>query len=234
MATTNDELLNGLFGDAPHDLRAPLSIWLHNSRHFAAFVGTYRTKIRKKLRLAVGESVGDLHLELETAYLLLHAPDLVLRYEPQPVGRARTPDFALDLGSARTHLEVTRIRTLLVAAQLAEHLELTIAAKLGQLAADAPNVLLIAVAAPTLTTEMLRAILGGLQRRAEADDAVVLQRAGLRDRAAFFGAFQCLSAIIVRPLAPGTPPILWHNPQARHPLPARVQRVLMRSLDHCS
>jgi hypothetical protein len=70
-----------------------------------------------------------------------------------------------------------------------------------------------------------------LQKRAEGNDANVVQRYGFRDRADFFNRYQRLSALLVRGtlLQIGGSVILWDNPQARYPLPARVRTALIRS-----
>jgi len=63
-----DELLSYLFNGQPHRLAMPMATWLASSRRFTAFVATFRTKIRKKLRATQEiESLLDLRLELETA-----------------------------------------------------------------------------------------------------------------------------------------------------------------------
>jgi hypothetical protein len=70
-----------------------------------------------------------------------------------------------------------------------------------------------------------------VQQRAEGNDLAVVQRYGFRDRADFFHHFQRLSALLVRgiPLQASEPVIVWVNPQAKYPLPARVRTVLSRS-----
>jgi hypothetical protein len=71
-----------------------------------------------------------------------------------------------------------------------------------------------------------------LKQRAEANDSTVVHRHGFRDRAEFFNYYQRLSALLVRggtPLPAGEPVVIWVNPQAKYPLPARVRTVLSRS-----
>jgi len=78
-----DELLTALFDGQSHLLAGRMAAWLASSRRFTAFVTTHHTKIRKKLRTAQEpESLRDLQLELETAYLLLRKRSLSLEYEP--------------------------------------------------------------------------------------------------------------------------------------------------------
>jgi hypothetical protein len=71
----------------------------------------------------------------------------------------------------------------------------------------------------------------GIQQRAEANDSTMVQRYGFRGRADFFRHHQRLTAIILRtiPLPVGIPVILWANPRAKHPLPARVKAAIIRS-----
>ena len=67
-----DDLLHYLFDGQSNLLVQPMATWLASSRRFAAFATTFRDKIRKKIRTTEDEqSLLDLQLELETAYLLL-------------------------------------------------------------------------------------------------------------------------------------------------------------------
>jgi len=95
------------------------------------------------------------------------------------------------------------------------------------------NLLLIGVEAPFLVThEDLHTTMLHLQQRAENNDPTAVQRHGFRDRADFFHHYQRLSALLVRggtPLQAGEPVVVWVNPQAKYPLPARVRTVLSRS-----
>ena len=78
-----DELLTYVFDGQSHLLAQPMATWLASSRRFTAFVTTFRDKIRKKLRVTQDqESLLDLRLELETAYVLLQERPLSLVYEP--------------------------------------------------------------------------------------------------------------------------------------------------------
>ena len=107
-----DELLTTLFREESHPLAEPMRTWLASSRRFTAFVTTFHDKIRKKLRATTeAESVLDLHLELETAALLLRESALDVAYEPLPIRQTRGPDFAVTYTtSTRFMLEVTRLR----------------------------------------------------------------------------------------------------------------------------
>ena len=89
-----------------------MATWLASSRRFAAFVTTFRDKIRKKFRATPDqEGLLDLRLELETAYLLLKEQSLSLVYEPEQSGQGRSPDFAVTFTTSLTFMvEVTRLR----------------------------------------------------------------------------------------------------------------------------
>jgi len=237
-----DELRTYIFDGQPHPLDLPMATWLASSRRYAAFVTTFRDKIRKKIRtLQDQESQLDLRLELETAYVLLQDRSLSLAYEPKHPGQARCPDFAVSFTTSLTFmLEVTRLRAEAqgqttpdragppAAAPLAERLADTVCGKLGQLLPQHSNVLLIGVEAPQLTLDDLRAVMLRIQQRAERNEAPFLHRHRFRDRADFFQHYQRLSEIIVRvpALQAAAPLVSWVNPQSKYPLPARVRTAL--------
>ena len=108
-----DELLDYLFDGHSHVLFDATDTWLGSSRRFAAFVNSFRDKIWKKIRVTKDtESILDLRLELETAYLLLQESRLNLVYEPQMSEKVRAPDFAVTFTTSVTFmLEVTRLRS---------------------------------------------------------------------------------------------------------------------------
>ena len=236
-----DELLLYIFDGQPHVLTEPISIWLGTSRRFAAFVTTFRDKIRKKLRVTLDkESLLDLRLELETAYLLLREPTLSLLYEPLLSERLRGPDFAVTFTTSLTFmLEVTRLHAdqknksgqapNIIPAF--ERLTDAVGSKLGQLQPQHSNVLLVSIGAAHLTQTDLRAAMLRIQQRVEHNDSAFLERYQFRDRAGFFRHYQRLSEILVRAeqLQAAGPPVSWVNPQAKHPLPDRVRKVLYHS-----
>ena len=242
-----DELLTTLFDGQSHLLAGPMATWLASSRRFTGFVNTHHTKIRKKLRTAQEtESLRDLQLELETAYLLLREKPLSLAYEPQHPQYGRSPDFAVTFTTSFVFMvEVTRLRaaqprispetqspnTTLTAPLLGDRFTDMLCDKLGQLLPQRSNVLLVGVEAPHLTHSDLNAIMLRIQQRAEGNDSTVVQRYGFRDRADFFRRYERLSALLVRgiPLQAGEPVVIWVNPQAKYPLPARVFTALSRS-----
>ena len=249
-----DELLAYLFDDQSHPLAASMATWLASSRRFTAFVTTHHTKIRKKLRTAQEpESLRDLQLELETAFLLLRERSLSLAYEPQHPKLGRGPDFAVTFTTSLTFMvEVTRMRaagprtptgaqeqardpqspnTTLTVPLLGDRFSDMLCSKLGQLLPQRSNLLLIGVEAPQLTHSDLNATMLRIQQRAEGNDSTVVQRHGFRDRADFFHHYLRLSAILLRriPLQAGEPVVIWDNPQAKYPLPTKVRTVLSRS-----
>ncbi|CAN5844817.1 hypothetical protein BH24DEI2_BH24DEI2_23920 [soil metagenome] len=59
------------------------------------------------------ETVRDLGLELETAYLLFRERSLSVEYEPRAGAKTRAPDFAISYTSSSVFMvEVTRLRAL--------------------------------------------------------------------------------------------------------------------------
>ena len=236
-----DELLAYLFSGQPHLLAEPVAAWLASSRRFTAFVTTFRDKIRKKLKVTQEmESLLDLRLELETAYLLLQERSLSLVYEPPPSGKIRGPDFAVTFTTSTLFMiEVTRLRAApdgtrgLVQARepVGDRLADLVCSKLGQLLPGRTNILLVGVDAPYLTPDALRAEMLRLQQRAERNDAAVVQGHRFRDRADFFQHYQRLSELLVRGprLQAGGPSIGWVNPQGKYPLPGRVRTALYHS-----
>lgn len=249
-----DELLTYLFDRQSHLLAEPMATWLASSRRFTAFVNTHHTKIRKKLRTAQEpESLRDLQLELETAYLLLRERSLSLVYEPGHPQYGRSPDFAVTFTTSLVFMvEVTRLRaaqprtppgaqehargtqspnTTLTDPLPGDRFSDMLCSKLGQLLPQRSNLLLVGIEAPHLTHRDIHAAMLRVQKRAEGNDSTVIHRYGFRDRADFFHHYQRLSALLVRriPLQAGEPVVIWVNPQAKYPLPARVRTVLSRS-----
>lgn len=249
-----DELLTYLFDGQSHLLAAPMATWLASSRRFTAFVTTHHTKIRKKLRTAhEPESLRDLQLELETAYLLLRERSLSLVYEPQHPELGRSPDFAVTFTTSLVFMvEVTRLQTAhkrtLVYAQaqsgttpssdnaltfppVGEGLADTICSKLGQLLPQRSNILIVGIDPPFPTHSDIHAAMLRVQQRAERNDSTFWKRYRFRDRADFFHHYHQLSEVLVRgsQLQADEPVVVWVNPQAKYPLPTKVRTVLSRS-----
>lgn len=237
-----DELITYLFDGKSHVLIPPMTRWLASSRPFTAFVKTFQDKIRKKVRVTQDpETILDLHLELETAYLMLQERALSLAYEPQLAEKVRSPDFAVSFTTSVTFmLEVTRLRATQKTTDeqtsatnaIGERLADAVCSKLGQLVHQHSNILLMGVDALQMTQEDIRAAMLRVQQRVERNDTAFFHRYGFRDRADFFKHFQRLSEILVRSvdLHGATSLITWVNSQARYPLPSKVRTVLYRSL----
>ena len=231
-----------------------MATWLASSRRFATFVTAFRDKIRKKLRATQeAETLSDLRLELETAYLLLQERAFSLVYESQHGRQGRCPDFAVTFTTRLTFMvEVTRLRAVPMRTPahgpaiargipfsdnavnfppLGERLAETISSKLGQLLPQRSNLLIIGIDAGRLTQSDLHAAMLRVQQQAERNDPAIWHRHRLRDRADFFRHYQRLSEVMVRgsQLQAGEPAIVWVNPQAKHLLPSKVQTVLYRS-----
>ena len=237
-----DEILTYVFDGQSHLLAESMATWLASSRRFADFVSTFRNKIRKKLRTtAEEENLLDLHLELETAYLLLQERRLSLEYEPLQAGGGRSPDYAVTYTTSMTFLlEVTRLRAGQKdtpteahpnAPRVDDRLADAICGKLGQLQPQQSNVLLVGNEACPLSHADLHATLISLQQRAEGDDEDFWRRYRFRNRAHFFRHYQRLSEILVRnPESPGVErAVAWVNGQAKYPLPSKVRTALYRS-----
>jgi hypothetical protein len=228
-----EELVTYLFDGRPHILAEAVGSWLASSRRFSAFVTRFRDKIRKKLRVTQDqETLYDLRLELETAYLLLQERSLSLVYEPEQAQRKRSPDFAVTFTSSLTFMvEVTRLRRTGTQTE-DERLADAICTKLGQLLPQRSNVLIVGVNAFRLESRDLQAIMLRIQQRAERSDSPFWERYGFRERADFFRHYQRLSEVLLRgsPWQADQPLIVWVNPQAKYPLPGKVRTALHRSL----
>jgi hypothetical protein len=232
-----NEALHYLFDGQPHPLAAEMETWLRSSRRFGAFVTTFRDKIRKKLRVMQDrETLYDLRLELETAYLLLQERALSLAYEPEQSKQGRSPDFAVSFTTSLTFMvEVTRLRDALSSETnellAGERLADAICSKMSQLLPKRSNVLIVGGDALPLPESELSRIMLRVQQRVERNDPAVWRRYGFRQRADFFRYYQRLSEVLVRgsTLRAAEQPVVWVNQQAKHPLPGRVRTALYRS-----
>lgn len=234
-----------IFDDPMHPLAATVTAWAAASPPFAVFVATHRDKIRKKAKGARdAAALEDLHFELATAQALLRDRRCALVYEPRVPGQRRAPDFALTYRvSTQLMLEVTRLRPAPPTADdrtvlpepgttsgqpAAVRLQALLCAKLGQLAPQTSNVLVVGVAGGLLQDLDLTATLRRLQLRAESGEPALLKRYGFRDQADFFKHYRRLSAAVARPWpANDRTSVLWVNGQATHPLPDRIRAVLV-------
>ena len=232
----NDETTPGPF-DAGHPLAAPVAAWMAESPRFAAFVAANRDKIRKKARGARDPAtLDDLLFELAVARDLHAARHATLAYEPRLPGRTRVPDFALTLPSgAVVVVEVTRIRppggdAPGESAPLDARLAGLVCAKLGQLAPQVPNALVVGVPPALLPALDVAAALRALLTRAERRALTPREAHEFKAPADFFRHYRHLSALVARPWppAPPAPPAtLWLNSQAARPLPPRLRPALL-------
>jgi len=231
MSLLTDQLLAFIFDGKPHILFLSMKNWLVSSRRFGDFVDVYKDKIRKKIRTTQNhENLLDLRLELQIAYLLLQEQRLSLIYEPGLSEKGRRPDFAVNYTTSLTFMvEVTRIRV--DSEDISEHLMDAIFSKVGQFLPKHSNILIIGVDQLRLIKSDLQALMIRLQQRAEHNENQILSRYGFRDRADFFQQYQCLSEIIVKEsgVQADISAIVWINPQARLPLPAKVRTTFYRS-----
>ena len=227
-----DELLAYLFDGQAHFLAPSMTAWLASSRSFAAFVTEFRDKIRKKIRTSQEQEPRlDLHLELETAYLLLQEQRFSLVYEPS-CGQARCPDLAVTYTTRLTFMvEITRSRALQKGLAAGDSIADTLCTKLGQFIPQHSNILVIGVDDPPLAPGALHAAMLRLQQRAERNDPALWQRYRFQDRSDFFRSYQRLTEVFVRQSQPqgDLQLITWVNPQAKVPLPGQVRAALYRS-----
>jgi hypothetical protein len=229
-----------------------METWLSSSRRFTAFVAASRDKIRKKLRVTKDvETLYDLQLELETAFLLLRERSLSVVYEPEQSRQVRSPDFSVTFTTSLTFMvEVTRLRDVQkrtspeVGAQWdpaldkmnmltveSERLADAVCSKLGQFLSGRSNVLVIGVDSSSLKQSDLHAAMLRVKQRAEGNNPAFWQRYGFQERADFFNYYQRLSEVLMREsrLQAGEPVSVWVNAQAKHPLPGKVRTALYRS-----
>ncbi|MEO8287883.1 MAG: hypothetical protein ABI670_15750 [Chloroflexota bacterium] len=217
--------------------RLPLAVqfakWVQASPSFRAFAETYRDKIRKKVRgITELEGYSDLQAELATAYFLVQERRFLVEYEKYGQGKQRGPDFSV---TYKTHIrfdvEVTRLRGGQAGAGWEPgKLVNTLCAKLVQLPPSMINLLVLAADDAPYNADDLESGLQSattlLQERAERKDDDFFTRRGFLGARDFLRHYSRLSAIRIVP--PDAPPILWLQPQARHPLPPDLANLLRR------
>ncbi|HKP51776.1 MAG TPA: hypothetical protein VJ183_03895 [Chloroflexia bacterium] len=217
--------------------RLPIAVqfahWVEASPRFRAFAETYRDKIRKKVRgITEEEGYRDLQAELATAYFLVLERRFLVEYEKYGVGKQRGPDFSVTYKThTRFDVEVTRLRGGQAGASLEPgKLANTLCVKLAQFPPSMINVLVLASDDAHYSGDELAGGLRGavtlLQERAERKDDDFFTRRGFLNSRDFLRHYSRLSAI--RMVAPDAPPILWLQPQARHPLPPDLATILRR------
>jgi hypothetical protein len=224
------DLLPYIFSNTRLLLAVQFAHWVQESPRFRAFAETYRDKIRKKVRgITEAEGYSDLQAELATAYFLVLERRFVVEYEKYGVGKQRGPDFSI---TYKTHIrfdvEVTRLRGSLAGGATPEQGKLvnTLCAKLEQLPPSMINILVLAADDAPYSGEDMEIGLRLLQERAERKDDEFFVRRGFLGARDFLRHYSRLSAI--RLIAPGEPPVLRLQPQARHPLPPDLATILRR------
>lgn len=253
LPVAGQQLFDELFDGQPNALAKPVAFWLATSKPFLAFLQTYLSKVRKKVRMSRDvEETYNLYCELRTAYLLLQEPKFAVAYEPYGLREGRSADFAVTFRTNTVfHVEVTRLRASHQEQQLTQQKEASleeqtnfirryesrrltdvVCEKFGQLSSDTPNVLWVWGKSRVVGELDVGEVMLDLKRRVEQRDAYLFSRYGFGKPADFIRYYQRLSAIVVQcPYEQGAnrSPFLWQNNDARHPLPAKVA-TLLRSL----
>lgn len=231
------DLIEQVCGGADHPLAPVLRAWCLASRPFLSFAGAHASKLRKKVRLAAGETwdeeLADVLAELAVAAWLLQGRQLTLIYEPPHPAGQRGPDFqAVFRGHSTLYVEVTRLRPAatpdadLAALKLAR----VLCDKVGQCLPGAMN-LLVVVEPPELpSSDPIPAALTLVHRSLQHGSP---PSPGLPPGRARSYLRQChrLSGVLLCAFPDSRAPQirrLWLNPQARHPLPPALIRSLER------
>ncbi len=240
--TALDDLLDEIFDGQQPAFYPEFAGWLRESRRFKAFAGTYRAKIRAKLKNARDEAgLKDVRAELETAALLLRDERFTLEYEKYAASKQRGPDFTVTF---RTHtpfnVEVRRIRS----AELGDgddsddgddgddedgearigKLMAVLCAKVGQMPPSIVNLLWLYGERELVEADLDGAALT-LRQLAERKAEDFFTRRGFRDAADFLRQYRQLSGIVWR-RAGGQ--AVWLNALARHKAPPEIVTALQR------
>lgn len=226
-----DDLLIDIFEGRDPALYPDLERWMRDSRRFRAFVETYRSKIRAKLRNARdARGMGDLRAELETAALLLTEPRFSVEYEKHAASKQRSPDFAVLF---KTHtpfnVEVRRIRDLGsddqdVNAGTSKMIAV-LCDKVWQMPPSIVNLLWLTAEREISEAKLIEAVTT-LRQLAEHKDEDYFRRRGFESAAVFLKQYQQLSGIRL-PRSGGT--VVWLNPLARHKVPPEILSALLRT-----
>jgi hypothetical protein len=199
------------------------------SPRYRAFIEGYRDKVRKKVRGAsTPEAREGLAAELRAAALLLADPRLTLAYEAYGSGRGG-PDFTLThRGERATNLEVTRLHREASQSGIAR----VLLAKLRQLPAGAPNLLLLSVGDPTADGADLSGAAQALRDRADGKDEAFFVAAGFRGTRGFYDRFLRLGGVVAWSDGAGgaAGARLWTNRSARIAIPVATVRACLRCL----
>ena len=225
-----DDLLEDIFAGERPALYADFESWVRGSRRFMAFAGSYRVKIRAKLKNVRDEGgMQDLRAELETAVLLLRDERFTLEYEKHAASKQRAPDFTVTF---KTHtafnVEVRHVRSLdsdkRDSAARTGKLITVICDKLGQMPPSIVNLLWLTGDQGMPEADLTSALLT-LRRQAEGKADDFFARRGFDSAAGFLQQYRHLSGIVLRDAGQHT---LWLNPLARHPAPPDIVAAIQR------
>jgi hypothetical protein len=225
-----DDLLDDIFAGESPALYADFERWMRGSRRFAAFAGSYRVKIRAKLKNVRDEGgMQDLRAELESAALLLREERFTLEYEKHAASKQRAPDFTVTF---RTHtpfnVEVRHIRTLDSDGRdsdaRAGKLMTVICDKLGQMPPSIVNLLWLTGDTEIAEADLTNA-LTTLRRLADLKADDFFARRGFASATVFMQQYRHLSGIVLRDAGQHR---LWLNPLARHPVLPEIVVAIQR------
>lgn len=233
MSRRLDELVVDLCGSAAHPLAPLLRRWCQGSSPFLKFAQAHTAKIRKKVRLASSpDEQGDLRAELAVAALLVQDRRGVVRYEPPHPAGQRGPDFEVAFkGHTTWRAEVTRLRLPedgeddAGGGEAARRVARVLHDKIGQCLPGGANLLVVALTLGVPREDLVPAALRLLDRPSPSG----LRPEGVR---AFLRHRPRLSAVALCAFSPEGEPLtvhLWTNPQARHPLPPEIARLLVQA-----
>lgn len=253
--TKQEELVTYVFESRGDALEREIRDWMEGSARFAGFVGTYRDKIRKKVRVTrEPEGVLDLRGELEVAYRLVADRRFSLIYEPYASEKRRSADFAVTYRANLTfNVEVARIHAEESEAGPEKRVLRVLLSKLGQMQPGMANVLILLADTPRDNRQPARGAsqpargasqsargtsqidLGGLMQvvktRVEARDPAFYADSGYGSPAGFYRDFLRLNAIMLREITGGQVPAggqWWVNKQARPELDEKVMRLIWK------
>jgi hypothetical protein len=235
LTKSQSELLAYLFDSRHSLLSRQMTDWIKSSPRYTKFIATFKSKIRKKIR--VSESVSaqaDLLQELHIPLWLLQDDRFEVHYEPAASGKIRGPDYSVRFrGNFTFNIEATHLRRLtatqvggvLIDFRVAD----TICSKLSQMLPNMANLLFIASSHAVLEALDLPTHLTWIKSKAERRDREFYARHKFSNTSDFFKHYERLSGVILFGSSKLAVNSLWLNPQARVKLPAQLLTVL-RSL----
>ncbi len=228
--TTLDDLLDSIFDGKKPALYPEFEDWIRSSRRFKAFVTSYRSKIRTKLKNARDEGgMKDLRAELDTAALLLREERFTLEYEKYAASKQRGPDYTVTF---KTHtpfnVEVRRIRSVELDDEDTEarigKLMAVLSDKVGQMPPSIVNLLWLTAERGISEADLTRAVTT-LRQLADRKAEDFFRRRGFESAADFLKQYRQLSGIVVRRSGEN---VVWLNALARHKVPPEIVTAIQR------